>query len=115
MIPVAYAAETTWKTCQYHVVPGDVGVPTLKCLEPVFARLLSISGGLALLAFFVMLIVAAIKFVTSGGDPKATESARNTIIYALIGIIVIVSAYIILKLLEAFFHIKLTEFVIPTP
>lgn len=49
-------------------------------------------GLVAGIAAIIMLIIAAIKYVTSGGDPSGTSSAKNTMIYALVGIIVIVLA-----------------------
>lgn len=40
----------------------------------------------------IMLIVGGLKYVTSTGDPNKTNSARNTIIYALVGVVVAVFA-----------------------
>jgi hypothetical protein len=43
----------------------------------------------------IMMIVNAIKLVTSGGDPKAVASGRDGIIYALIGLLVAVIAQLL--------------------
>lgn len=43
------------------------------------------------------IIYGAIKFITSGGDSDKVTSARNTLIYAIIGIIVIVLSYAIVN------------------
>jgi len=43
----------------------------------------------------IMLIVGGIKYIISTGDPAKTNNARNTIIYALIGIVVAVFARVI--------------------
>ncbi len=45
----------------------------------------------------VMIIVGGIRFITSQGDGSATAAARNTIIYAVVGIVVAVMAQIIVK------------------
>ena len=45
----------------------------------------------------IMLIIGGIRFVTSGGDGSSTANARNTIIYALVGITVAALAQIIVK------------------
>ena len=45
----------------------------------------------------IMLIVAGIKFVTSQGDGNSTASARNTIIYAVIGLVVALLAQAIVQ------------------
>jgi ABC-type Fe3+ transport system permease subunit len=40
----------------------------------------------------IMVIYGGFRFVTSGGDAAATSSARNTIFYALIGLVLAVLA-----------------------
>lgn len=45
----------------------------------------------------IMIIVGGFKFITSGGDSTKVTSARNTIIYALIGLIIVALAQIIVK------------------
>lgn len=45
----------------------------------------------------IMIIVAGIKYVTSQGDPAGTNSAKNTIIYALVGLGVVLVAQTLVK------------------
>jgi len=40
----------------------------------------------------IMVIVGGIRYVVSGGDPKGISSAKDTIIYAMVGIVVAVLA-----------------------
>ncbi|MCA1807368.1 MAG: pilin [Actinobacteria bacterium] len=47
------------------------------------------------IAAVIMLIVGGIKYILSTGDPAKTTNARNTIIYALVGIVVAVFARVI--------------------
>ncbi len=79
------------------------GVPTLKCLEVVIANLLMISNALILLALFVMFTVGSFKWLTSLGNPDKIESARGTFKWAIIGLIVYVSAYLILRIIDILF------------
>ena len=51
----------------------------------------------AVLVFFY-LIWGGIEWITSGGDKGKTESARNKITSAVIGLIVIASSYAVLTL-----------------
>lgn len=44
-------------------------------------------------AAIIMIIWGGIKYVTSGGDSAGVTSAKNTILYAVIGLIVAVLAY----------------------
>lgn len=48
----------------------------------------AIGGGLAV----VMIVIGGLKFITATGDPSGITSARNTIIYALIGLVVVLLA-----------------------
>ena len=41
----------------------------------------------------IMIIIGGLKMVTSQGDPKNIESGRNTILYAVIGVIVAIASY----------------------
>lgn len=45
----------------------------------------------------IMLIIGAIRYVVSGGDQQAVAGAKNTILYAIIGIVVAVLAFAIVN------------------
>lgn len=45
----------------------------------------------------IMLIIGGVRYVLSGGDQAAVTSAKNTILYAVIGIIVAILAYAIVN------------------
>ncbi|MFZ5438298.1 MAG: hypothetical protein ACOZAK_04580 [Patescibacteria group bacterium] len=53
---------------------------------------------LAALLVFLYLIWGGIEWITSGGDKGKTESARNKITSAIIGLIVVAASYAILTL-----------------
>lgn len=57
----------------------------LSALQLVFG----IAGAVTLL----IITVAGIQYVMSQGDPQNTNRARNTIIYALVGLVICVSAF----------------------
>lgn len=92
---------------------GGVDVPTFKCLEAVFSRILSIIVSLAVLALFVMLVVGGFKYLTSGGDQKQTASAQQTMTYAVVGIALMALAFLIFKIIEVFTGVNITVFTIP--
>lgn len=46
----------------------------------------------------IMIIISGIRFVTSNGDSNKITSARNTFIYALVGLIIVAFAQVIVKL-----------------
>ena len=41
----------------------------------------------------IMIIIGGLRYVTSNGDAKQAESARNTVLYASIGLVVAGAAY----------------------
>lgn len=45
----------------------------------------------------IMIIVGGAKYVVSGGDSNGVQSAKNTIMYALIGIVIVALAQVIAK------------------
>ena len=44
----------------------------------------------------IAVIVGGFFYITSGGDPQRTQRAKNTILYALIGVVVAVAAQLII-------------------
>ena len=64
----------------------------------------------AAVAFFFMLVLGGIKWITSGGDKGKTESARSQITAGLIGLVIVFAAWAILTLIESFFHVNLRNF-----
>ncbi len=45
----------------------------------------------------IMLIIGGIRYVVSGGDSSAVQSAKNTILYAIVGVIVAILAYAVVN------------------
>jgi len=48
-------------------------------------------------AAVIMIIIGGLKYVTSNGDSAGVTSAKNTILYSVVGIIVALLAYAIVK------------------
>lgn len=45
----------------------------------------------------LMIVIAGLKFVTSSGNPEGVASARNTILYAAIGLAIAASSQLIVR------------------
>lgn len=45
----------------------------------------------------IMLIVSGLKYITASGDPSNINSAKNTLIYAIVGLVVVALAQIIVR------------------
>ncbi len=45
----------------------------------------------------IMLIIGGIRYVVSGGDSTAVANAKNTILYAIVGVVVAILAYAVVN------------------
>ncbi len=63
--------------------------------EDVLANGLNIAYFVAGIMAVIVIIIAGLSFVVSGNDPAAVTKAKNAILYAVIGIVVILSAFVI--------------------
>lgn len=89
---------------------GDV--VTLKGLECIFSQILNIVARLAGLAVFVMLIIGGWQYITSGGDKQAAQKAQKTLTYAVLGLVLLIGSWFILRFIKVFTGVDVTKFVI---
>lgn len=87
---------------------GDV--VTIKYLETIFANVISVALALAGIVLFIMFLIGGLRYLTSGGDPKATEAAKGTLTHAVAGFVVLVLAYLILQLIQFITGVNVTWF-----
>jgi len=73
--------------------PCDTGLPEVQStqLTNIFQYLFGFIGALAVL----IIVIAGLRFILANGDPQSVAKARNTIIYAAVGLALAVSAEII--------------------
>lgn len=93
-------------------------VPTLKCLEVVFSNLLMMSSAFIILVLFIMFIIGAFTYLTSFGNPEKVKKAQGTLKLALVGFILFISSFLILRLIDVIFlggAGKIFKFEIPGP
>jgi hypothetical protein len=45
----------------------------------------------------IAIIIGGYQYITSAGNPEKAAQAKNTLLYAIIGLIVVMSAYIIIR------------------
>lgn len=79
------------------------GVPTLKCFEVLFQNLIFLAGASVILILFIMLVVGSFMYLFSGGDPGKMTNAKNTITYAFLGLVLFMSSYLILNIIQTLF------------
>jgi hypothetical protein len=74
---------------------------------------IDIAFGIGGVIFFFMLIWGGYEYITAGGDKDAISRATKRITTAFIGIVILLSVYAILYVIEALFGISLTNINIP--
>jgi cytochrome bd-type quinol oxidase subunit 2 len=97
-------AQKTWD--DVSVNPNGCvidGIPTLGCFDVVLTNLVTMSSALIVIVLFVMFIIGGLSYLTSGGDHEKVQKAQGTLKYALIGTILFVSAFLIIKVIDVLF------------
>lgn len=67
--------------------------PGNSVLQNIFNLVLVISGAISVL----IVVLAGFRMITSRGNPAETSKARNAIVYALIGLMVVMFAFAIVN------------------
>ena len=104
------AQGSGWQTNPTYVVED---VPTIYGLEVMVANILNIIIGLVGVVLLLMLIMGGFGYLTSGGDKEKAAKAKNTLTYAVLGLLVILGAWLIIRLIEEFTGLNLHIFQIP--
>lgn len=97
-------AFVDWGSCVVN------GAATLDCIVPLFQNVVKSLIALSGMALLVMLFIGGFNFLFSAGDGKKLEAARGTITNAVIGLVIIVLAYVILRTIYAFTGVDVTTF-----
>jgi hypothetical protein len=83
-------------------------------LGPMVGAIVTFLLIVAVLIALFFLILGGIRWITSGGDKGKVESARNTIIAAIIGLVIAFLAFFILQVALQFFGLNLSDLQLPT-
>jgi hypothetical protein len=116
IVPTPVHAQTKeWSGVCVGNTAESSSVATIQGLECLLANSLMVFITLIGLVGFLMLIVASFRYLLSGGNAKGTEAARNSITYAIIGLVVALCSFFIINIIASFTGISLlTNFSIPT-
>ncbi|MDZ7744460.1 MAG: pilin [Candidatus Saccharibacteria bacterium] len=73
----------------------DVNIPEATFNDATVENVLQIVFATAGAVAVIIIMIAGLKYVLSMGDPQSTAKAKNTILYALIGLVVCIMAFAI--------------------
>lgn len=83
-------------------------------ISKIVSGLITFALIIAAIAFFFMLVIGGIRWIMSGGDKAQTEAARGQITHALIGLVIVFSAWAIALLIKNFFNVDIFSLTPPT-
>jgi hypothetical protein len=69
-------------------------------LGSIFTRLLQYLLPLAGLILFAMIIISGFKMLTSAGNPKSIDSAKQRLTWSIVGFLILFVAFWIMRMLE---------------
>lgn len=70
------------------------GGPSVQSTIKLIVNILSLIVGVIAV---IMIIIGGLKYITSGGDANSVSSAKNTILYAIIGLVIVALAQVIVR------------------
>lgn len=79
------------------VDPNEFNVPKIEAgpsqVQNIFSLVFAFAGAISVL----MVVIGGLSYVLSAGDPQKTARAKDTILYALIGLAISIMAFVIVR------------------
>jgi hypothetical protein len=92
--PLCNGAEFTFDTTGGGCANAQASETTLSDIIKLIINIVSVIVGVVAV---VMIIWGGLKYITSGGDSSNVSSAKNTIIYAIVGLVIVALAQFIVR------------------
>lgn len=89
---------------------ADPTVPQLQDLTIIFTNVLQAAIPLIGVISFIMILVGGFNILTSAGNPENTKKGKAVITYAVAGIALAISSWLILLAVESFTGVGVTKF-----
>ncbi len=75
------------------------GVATLACIPVVLNNIINAALVFSGIVALILIIFSGIKFISSKGDQNEIDSAKKTLTYAIIGLIVIFLSFFVVRVI----------------
>ena len=82
-----------WGDC----APNNVA--TLNCIPAVFQNIVRGAFIFVSITALLLFIFSGFKYINSNGDPKQVDGARNTLMFAILGFIIVLLAFAIVNII----------------
>ncbi len=100
LVPAVAMADTAKSiVCQTIEAGSDCSTnpKDSSSLPSVIRAVVNILSYLVGVVSVIMVMIAGFKYVTAGGDSNKVSSAKNTLIYAIVGIVIVAASQTIVK------------------
>jgi hypothetical protein len=94
---VSAASCSDPKSCLEEGVKGAGGDTKKDDIGPLVKNVVNIMLFILGAAAVIMIVIGGIKYTVSGGDSSAVKSAKDTILYSVVGVVVALLAYAIVN------------------
>ena len=98
-LPLSVSAALNLTYPQFPGAP-NINDPAQQTLTGIVAWLYVFIVGISGLAAFVMIVWGGIQWMTSQGNPTATNEAKDKIQKALLGLLLVLSSFLILQIIN---------------
>lgn len=80
--------------------PGGTGLPGDTNVSTFILRIINIALAIAGLIAVLFLIIGGFRYITAAGNEEAAESAKKIIINSIIGVVVIILSFVIVRVIS---------------
>lgn len=76
----------------------DTGLPTVGANASALSTIMTVVFGILGALCVLLIVIGALRMLEAQGDPQGVKKGRNTIIYAALGLVLAISAQVIVAL-----------------
>jgi len=109
LVPLAFAQIATCPSAPFAVLCFQEGsIPGIIGAAVTFIFLVGV-----IIALFFLLGGGVLKLLLGGGDKISAESARNNIVAAIVGLIILFLSFLLINILLGFFNVNIGTIAVP--
>jgi hypothetical protein len=84
-----------WLAQQTKITPEEIGIPSVTDADQAVSDILDLVYIVAGITCVIVIVIAGFMFTTASGDASLIKKAREMVIGAVIGLVVILLAFVI--------------------
>jgi len=110
LFPITVLANTnTAPEVESGVRPGLIFTTRFKTIYDLLEFVVNLMLSVSAIVAVIFLVIGGIRYVTSAGNKEGVAGAKNTVLYSIIGLIIIIIAWAIVRMVSSLFGVTPTE------